>query len=121
MTPVNIGTQRFTVVKVVDTPGAGGACHHYVVEEKDGQGEWGGKCFAWVEFQEGPILEAGVNGCFNEDLLAILIHRLEGFQSGEFACGENGMALVHLDQALRCLQDRTAQRQTRGGEGTHTV
>lgn len=74
-----------------------------------------------VEFQHGPIQEVGVNGVTNEALLALLIDRIEGFQSGEFACNENGDALHGLKHAMQALLRRTQKRVARGVEGTHEV
>lgn len=74
-----------------------------------------------ISFQNGPISDVGVNGITNEVLLAIVIDRLEGFQSSKWACTENQMALDHLHEALRTLEERTKKRTERGVEGTHTV
>jgi hypothetical protein len=139
MRELNIGTKKFTKVLVVDEPGAGNACHEYAISKVDNHksdcathnmpaypnencncgadnipaGEYG-----YIRFQNGPIKENGVNGCQNEDLLAIVIDRLEGFQSGELACEENQCALEHIRSALKCLNARTKDRQARGVEGT---
>ncbi len=110
---LNIGTQRFTRVVCTDEPGPGGACHAYVIERIDD-----GARSAEIEFQNGPIKENGVNGCHNEDLIAIVIDRLEHFQKGDFACVENAMALDKLNEALSILNDRTQSRIRRGVEGT---
>ena len=75
----------------------------------------------YIDFQRGPIKEVGVNGITNEALLANLIDRLEGFQSGPFACELNAEALSHLQQALNCLHTRTKEREARGVEGTNVV
>jgi hypothetical protein len=74
-----------------------------------------------VHFQEGPIKECGVNGVCNEDLIAMVIRRIEGFQHSEFACEENEMALHKLQESLMWLRKRTADREARGVEGTHTI
>lgn len=71
-----------------------------------------------LTFQRGPVPE-GINGLTNEALLVVLIDRLEGFQSGPFACGENGTALQLLRSALGALHHRTKGREARGVEGTH--
>ena len=72
-----------------------------------------------IKFQNGPILEFGVNGISNESLLAIVEDRLAGFQSGEFACRENAIALIKLQEAMMWLQKRTRDRMARGVEGTN--
>lgn len=74
-----------------------------------------------VHFQEGPIKECGVNGVCNEDLIAMVIRRLEGFQNSEFKCKENEMALDKLKESLMWLRVRTTAREMRNVEGTHNV
>lgn len=113
---LEIGQHRFTEVRVMDEPGAGGACHEYHIAEivpndciphKLGD----------IKFQKGPVQESGVNGCFQEDLIAIVIDRLQCFQAGDFACRENEKALTKLEEALHWLNHRTNDRQARGVEG----
>jgi hypothetical protein len=72
-------------------------------------------------FQRGPIAEVGVNGVTNEAVITILIDRLEGFQTGPFACDENEDALMHLRLARAAMFKRTKARMERGVEGTHEV
>ena len=122
------------------------APHNYVIRAVP-QGEWCGniacptyddchyapksKCAAYraptepilgvIHFQEGPIKECGVNGVCNEDLLNIVIDRLEHFQNSEFSCRENAMAITKLEEALLWLRKRTMAREQRGVEGTHIV
>lgn len=74
-----------------------------------------------VAFQNGPIAEVGVNGITNEVLLAIVIDRLEGFQSSKWMCEANAVALEAVQKALAALEARTRSRVARGVEGTHTV
>lgn len=76
---------------------------------------------AKIHFQEGPIKENGVNGVCNEDLLVMVIRRLQGFQESEFKCRENAMAITKLEEALLWLRKRTLGRENRGVEGTHAV
>ncbi len=115
---VDIGTNRFTEIEVCDEAGSGGAHHKYrVIDANDAQVT----SFAMVKFQNGPVNEGPINGCHNEDLLAIVIHRLQCFQSGAYACRENALALTKLEEAMHWLNHRTQARQKRGVEGTHTV
>lgn len=72
-----------------------------------------------VHFQEGPIKENGVNGVCNEDLIAMVICRLEHFNQSEFRCRENSMAVTKLEEALLWLRKRTMGREQRGVEGTN--
>lgn len=112
--PRDVRVAEYTVVKCKDLPKHGGACHKYHVFNKEGIGT-GFDTF--IEFQDGPIQEKGVNGAQNEDLLAIVIDRLRGFQSGAFACLENENALLSCINALNWLEKRTADRKARGVEG----
>jgi len=76
---------------------------------------------AKIHFQEGCTKECGVNGVCNEDLLVMVIRRLQGFQESEFKCRENACAITKLEEALLWLRKRTMGRENRGVEGTHTV
>ena len=121
MRELDIGTKRFTEVVVADKPGEGGACHKYFLgraERKTGVpvGEFG-----FVRFQTGPIKERGINGCHNEDLLAIVIDRLQHFQAGVFNCKENALALDRVQSALHWLDCRTFDRGERGVKGTNQL
>lgn len=91
------------------------APHHFFVIDNEGSPV--GK----VDFQEGPILEAGVNGVMNEDLIAMVICRLESFNNSDFRCRENSMAITKLEEALLWLRKRTMGRDQRGTEGTHKL
>jgi len=99
-------------IVVCDEPGAGGACHHYrVVSPLQPVAQD-------ILFQKGPVQEAGINGISNEALLAVVLDRLRGFQSGEFRCRENACAITHIEEGLMWLQKRTLDRTRRGVEGT---
>ena len=74
-----------------------------------------------IHFQEGPIKEHGVNGVCNEDLIAMVVCRLEHFQNSEFKCRENACAITKLEEALMWLRKRTQGRENKGIEGTHKV
>lgn len=74
---------------------------------------------AEIEFQEGAIKGNGANGVNNEDLIAMVICRLEHFNQSEFRCRENSMAITKLEEALLWLRKRTMGREQRGVEGAH--
>lgn len=74
-----------------------------------------------IKFQDGAINQHGVNGVMNEDLIAMVIKRLEYWQTTEFKCRENAVAITKLEEALMWLRKRTIGRENRGVEGTHTV
>jgi len=107
-------TQKYTYV-VHEDNFKFNAPHHFKVMSKDGNqlGE--------VNFQEGSIKEHGINGVNNEDLIAMVVRRLEGFQDSEFKCRENAIAITKLEEALMWLRKRTQGRENRGVEGTHVV
>jgi len=97
-------------ITAVDELGSGGAYHEYHVTK-------GRSSLCYVRFQKGPVKEFGVNGCQNEDILAIVIDRLECFQAGDYACEENARALQKIREGLDWLQYRTRERAKRGVEG----
>lgn len=107
------GINEYLSVVVVDVPGPGNACHAYDILSSPDE-----DALCLVRFQKGPIREHGVNGVSNEALLAIVEDRLLGFQSGEYACWENSLALMKIQEAMRWLQKRTRDRVARGVEGT---
>ena len=112
------GQHRFTEVRVLDEHGAGGAHHEYQINAVKPVEGGLVPIFSTVKFQKGPVAECGVNGIFMEDLLQICRHRLQCFQSGDFACRENALALTKIEEALHWLNHRTADRQARGVEVT---
>jgi|SRR5690606_34371979 len=91
------------------------APHTFIVVESAEES----KLLGEVHFQLGPIKENGVNGVNNEDLIAMVICRLEHFQKSEFACRENALAITKLEEALLWLRKRTIGREKRNVEGTH--
>lgn len=89
------------------------APHHFSVQDLDGN------ILSHVDFQCGPIKEKGINGVANEDLLVMVLRRLESFQTSDFRCRENALAITNIEQALLWLIKRTMGREQRGVEGTH--
>lgn len=106
-------------ILVLDEPGQGNACHEYRIEGVKGPLDHHPIATTDIHFQKGPIAEAGYNGISNETLIAIVIDRLQGFQSGSFACRENAIALTKLQEAMHWLHHRTRERMARGVEGTN--
>jgi len=96
------------------------APHHFMVESIPQCSTDHSNVLGHVDFQEGPIKECGVNGVCNEDLIAMVICRLEHFQQSEFTSRENALAITKLEEALLWLRKRTMGREQRGVEGTHT-
>ena len=110
----DLNTAKYTKIWHEDEPKFN-VPHHFVIA--DGAERWQMK----IDMQEGQIKECGVNGCCNEDLINIVVARLEGFQKSEFACKENAIALTKLEEALLWLHHRTNKRVNRGVEGTNKV
>lgn len=71
---------------------------------------------ATLNFQSGPVGEAGHNGVQNEQVIAVLVHRLAVLNKA-FPCRENSIAITHLETALLWLEKRTIDRRRRGVEG----
>lgn len=101
-----------------DEPSNGGSSHTYSIGYETEQ--LGAKLFE-IHFQEGPILETGVNGISTDALLRILVDHLQGFQRGSFSCRENALAITKLEEALHWIQHRTFERAARGVEGTSQI
>jgi hypothetical protein len=121
---VNPANDTLTIL-VTDERGSGGANHRYTITGFDPRRNplgvpelMNGAC---ILFQNGPIAEAGVNGITHEALIAILMDRLHGFQTGPFACEANAIALAKLAEAAHALNSRTRERMERGVEGTHQI
>ena len=96
------------------------APHRFHVYESTyiGDKTYASEPLAVIHFQEGPIKEYGVNGVCNEDLIAVVICRLDHFQESEYSCRENAQAITKLEEALLWLRKRTMGREQRGVEGT---
>jgi hypothetical protein len=110
------GIDEYIHIEVLDEPGQGGACHEYRIAGAGPTAD-AGICFV-IRFQNGPLRTVGLNGVTMEALIAVVIDRLKGFQSGSFACESNAEAMEHLRMALSALQHRTDDRIERGVEGT---
>jgi len=108
------GLNDALTITVLDAPGAGNACHEYMVTYGPGPAD-----MQMIGFQQGLISVAGVNGISNEALLAIVRDRLECFQAGDYACEENEEALDCVTHAMEKLAARTRGRLARGVEDTH--
>ena|SRR5690606_24437348 len=78
-----------------------------------------------ISWQNGPLgrVEDGTrrppNGAFVEDVIKAAKDRLDYYQQSKFASDYNARAITHLEEALRILDSRTKDRETRKVEGTH--
>lgn len=70
-----------------------------------------------IRFQAGPIQVNGINGCAIEDVIDVLVARLNGYQAGPFRCRENALAITKLEESKLWLLERTRKRQAQGVEG----
>lgn len=117
-------TQNYTMV-IHEQPFKFNAPHHFKVivahPDTDGDHKGQNRVVGIVDFQEGPIKENGVNGVANEDLLGMVLCRLENFQKSEYKCRENACAITKIEEALMWLRKRTNSRVKRGVEGTSKV
>ena len=117
------GLNEAIQITVLDEPGQGNACHVYglalVAGKPDDSDDDRETLQTLIQFQNGPIQEVGFNGWSGEALLAIVEDRLLGFQSGQYACRENAVALTKLQECMMWLQKRTMDRMRRVVEGTH--
>lgn len=122
MRKVEIGTEKYTT-KWACGEKSNGANHTYIIERSQPEGSERPEVpFVQINFQNGPIKEVGeVNGVMNEDLIAIVIDRLQGFQESEFKCRENAIAITKLEESLLWLRKRTMDRERRGVLGTHAA
>ena len=109
------GGTRFTQIYITDVKEFNAHHSYRIVTSSDGA------LVADVNFQKGSVKENGINGCHHEDLINIVIDRLESFQESEFKCRENAIALTKLEEALMWLDRRTSKRQQRGVKGTSAV
>lgn len=78
-----------------------------------------------ITWQNGPLGRGAErqepNGAFVEGVIQAALGRLQFYQNGKFACRENALAITKLEEALHWCGHRTAMREKRGVEGTHTV
>lgn len=103
---------RLRIIPCDQYPTQSGSCHLYaIVDARDES------TVHMIDFQKGPVCESGPNGATHEALLAIVAHRLQGFQDGPMPCDENKEALLHVLAALGKLHERTRRRLAAGVEG----
>lgn len=79
-----------------------------------------------IDWQNGPLGRdddrTAPNGAFVEGVIEAALDRIQWYQTaagGRFKCRQNALAITKLEEALHWLDDRTAEREARGVEGTH--
>ena len=70
--------------------------------------------FMKVQFQNGLPPLVGVNGVQIEDVISVVIAKLEIYQRGQLACGENREAIDALNQAKDAMARRRQRRMLQG-------
>lgn len=119
MRKLEIGTEKYTQVYATDEKEFNANHVYEVIGRPDVPSA--SAFLTKVTFQKGPIKENGVNGCCNEDLIAMVIDRLNSFQESPYKCRENALAVTKLEEALHWLGHRTSNREKRGVEGTNVI
>ena len=94
------------------------AGHQYELQNASGSRIIGTLFFIHKKLGENGKLELVKDGTTTEEVLSVLIDRIEYLQT-KLPCKENEGALASLRQALKFLNQRTASRDERGVEGTH--
>lgn len=78
-----------------------------------------------VSWQNGPLGKIGTperrepNGAFVEDIIDVVIGRLQYYEDSKFSCEENAEAIRLLKEANDVLDSRTKRREAAKTEGTH--
>ena len=104
----------------LDDIGPGNAYHRYEVYRINSDTDE--TCVGMIQMQKGPRNNSdSIPGCIDSDLLEIVRDRLKQFQTSEFACEENNIALQHVESALWYLNKRVQKRAERGILGTYIV
>src|SRR3990172_3652540 len=77
-----------------------------------------------IDWQDGPLGRGEErkepNGAFVETVIDAARQRIQFYQDSKFNCRENAIAITKLEEALLWLNKRTADREKRQVEGTHT-
>ena len=74
--------------------------------------------FIQIKWQEGVVKNGVANGAMIEDIIDLLISRLEGFNAGPLSCRENAKSIAYLIQAKQWQLERSLRRRAQGVEGT---
>lgn len=110
--------EKLNDVYAVDEKGNGGANHIYDIKW-DALGN-GYISTNRIMFQNGARkLSDSTHGVLDTDLLEIVRHRLQAFQSGPFSSRENAVALTHIEEALMWMNRRVEDRIERNVLGTN--
>lgn len=101
---------QFVEVFALDEPNRGGAHTAYKLFAGVGADAYE----ISIKFQDGHPDAVGYNGILDDALIAVVIDRLQGFQSGPFASRETAIVITKLQEALQWSAQRVADRLERG-------
>lgn len=73
--------------------------------------------FISIKLQDGPIKEAGINGCQIDEVVEFCRDKIVEFNKLA-PCRENALVITKLEEALHWLDHRTKDRERRQVEGT---
>ena len=92
--------------------------HNYTLDNF--LGGVGAQTLAFIKKENlGEDTETTTDGTTNEEVLAVLIDRLQ-FLQAKSPCRENALVITKLEESLMWLEKRTADRIARGVEGTNS-
>jgi len=94
--------------------------HKYELGQFEEENPSVNRTIQFIEKEVSPegVLETINNGTTNEEVLEMLINRMNHLQ-GKFPCRENAIVITKLEEALMWLEKRTKDRVKRGVEGKH--
>jgi hypothetical protein len=108
-------------VRAVDAKDSDGAHHLYQIDVRDPQVKTHSVYRTMLMFQKGGLQDVGPNGLTDQALLAIVLDRIRGFQSGPFQSPFNEGIIEKLQGTLDSFKARADERASRGVEGVRTA
>lgn len=109
--------EKLNDVYSMDEKGPGGANHEYLISIDIGLQV---PIEVKIQMQNGARKdENSIQGVCDQDLLEIVKHILECFQTGPYSSRENAMALTHIEEALMWLNRRIEDRIERNVLGAY--
>lgn len=103
--------EKLNKVVALDEKGNGGANHKYLIRSNECDYNGVPLLLSEIQFQNGARKEDNsIHGVLDSDLLEIVRDRLKGFQSGAYASDYNAHALLHIEEALHCMNQRVEDR-----------
>ena len=94
--------------------------HKYELNQFESKNPSVNRVIQFIEKEASPegVLETINNGTTNEDVIEMLINRMNYLQS-KFPCRENAIVITKLEESLMWLEKRTRDRIKRNVEGKH--